>query len=197
MAIDQFQSKEAKMATPLIILLLVFLVLFAYSVANKKGPRELLGLYPKYSRKMLAIRRWSLNGVAITLIAGCLYLLVDKAWVYAIPLLVYLSYFLYLGLNTRTMDRMAQSGYSADLLGIGLIRYILVKTDQEKRLEIILVLIISAVSLVFLAVLLTPIPTGATESEIAQARLVGRLIIGFAIQALTLFNLWFAFDQAK
>ncbi len=185
------------MATPLIILLLVFLVLFAYSVANKKGPRELLGLYPKYSRKMLAIRRWSLNGVAITLIAGCLYLLVDKAWVYAIPLLVYLSYFLYLGLNTRTMDRMAQSGYSADLLGIGLIRYILVKTDQEKRLEIILVLIISAVSLVFLAVLLTPIPTGATESEIAQARLVGRLIIGFAIQALTLFNLWFAFDQAK
>lgn len=185
------------MATPLIILLLVFLALFAYSVANKNGSRKLLELYPGYTRKMLAIRRWSLNGAIITLIAGCVYLFADKAWVYSIPLLVYLTYFLYLGLSMQTMDKMAQSGHSADLLGIGLIRYIFAKTDQEKRLEIILVLIISAVSLVFLAVLLTPIPTGATESEIAQARLVGRLIIGFAIQVLTLFNLWFAFDQAK
>lgn len=185
------------MATPLIILLLVFLVLFAYSVANKKGPRELLGLYPKYSRKMLAIRRWSLNGVAITLIAGCLYLLVDKAWVYAIPLLVYLSYFLYLGLNTRTMDRMAQSGYSADLLGIGLIRYIFAKTDREKRLEIIFVLMISAVSIVVSAILLTLIPAEASALELAQARSMGRLIVGFMIQVLTLLNLWFAISQTK
>jgi hypothetical protein len=168
--------------------LLAFLTLFIYSMANKKAARA---GYPNHSNKMIRLRAFSANGVIVSLVGICIFLMQSGWGIYLIPIIIYLSLLLSIGIKetfprTRSFLQMMRADKASAGWGPGVIRYLYKKMGNKDKLEMLAIIGFTAIAITLAATFLHRV-TLANLSQLDSENPFGHMwaLIGVMVSVLT------------